>query len=89
MCILLVEQTRKSLSTDRQQKSGLLQFYQNISCKVQCFASWLYRGTIRSGLESVIEHLVKGCGWPREHRQIVCTCIPQIIRRAGPTAESP
>jgi len=29
----------------------------------------------------VIEHLVKGCGWPREHRQTVCTCAPQLTRR--------
>jgi len=32
------------------------------------------RGTFRLWLELVIEHLMKGCGWPREHRQTVCTC---------------
>jgi len=30
--------------------------------------------TVRSQLELVIKHLVKGCGWHREHRQAVCTC---------------
>lgn len=25
------------------------------------------RGTVRTQLEVVIEHLVKGCGWRREH----------------------
>lgn len=33
------------------------------------------------GLEVVMEHLVKGCGWPGEHRQMVCTCAPQLPRR--------
>lgn len=26
--------------------------------------------------ELVIEHLVRGCGWPMEHKQIICTCVP-------------
>jgi len=43
----------------------------------------LCKGTVRSGLKPLIEHLVKGCGWPREHRQIVCTCAPHLSRRRG------
>lgn len=26
------------------------------------------RAAVRSGLEGVMEHLVKGCAWPREHK---------------------
>lgn len=40
-------------------------------------------GTARSQLEQVVEHLVKVCGWPREHRYIVCNSAPQVIRRGG------
>lgn len=47
------------------------------------------RGTVRSGLELVIKHLVKGCGWPREHRLIVYTCAPQVTRRGGARVETP
>jgi len=45
------------------------------------------RETVMSGLELVIEHLVKGCGRPREHRHIVCTCAPHLTRRSGPRVE--
>ena len=31
----------------------------------------------------MIEHLVKGCGWPREHGHIVCTCAPHATRKSG------
>ena len=41
------------------------------------------RGTVRSGFQLVIEHVVKGCGYSREHRQIVCTCAPCVARRGG------
>mgnify|MGYP001853631347 CR=1 FL=1 len=49
-----------------------------------CFS--LCGGTVRLGLDLVIEHLVKvSCEWPREHRQIVCTCAcaPHLTRRGG------
>jgi len=48
----------------------------------------MHRGTVRSQLELVIELLEKGCSWPREHRQIVCTCVPHESRRGGPLATS-
>lgn len=41
-------------------------------------------GNARSWLELVTEHLMKGCGWPREHRKIVRICAPHVIRRSGP-----
>jgi len=44
---------------------------------------WWRSGTVSSGLELVIEHLVKGCGGLREHRQIVCTCASHVTRRGG------
>lgn len=28
--------------------------------------------------------MVRGCGWPREHREIVCTCVTDVTRRDGP-----
>ena len=37
----------------------------------------------------MIEHLVKGCVWPREHRHIVCSCAPRLTRRGGPRVEPP
>jgi len=37
----------------------------------------------------VIEHLAKGCGWPREHRHIVYTCAPNLTRRDGLRVEPP
>lgn len=39
------------------------------------------RGAVRSGLEVVMEHLVKG--------HIVCTCAPHMSRRGGPRVEPP
>jgi len=36
-----------------------------------------------SQLELMIEHLVKGGAWPREHGQTVCTCAPYLTRRGG------
>lgn len=44
--------------------------------------SW-YRGTVRFCLELVTEHLMKGCDWPGEHSQIVCTFVPHVTRRSG------
>lgn len=41
------------------------------------------RRTVRSGFQLVIEHVVKGCGYSRKHRQIVCTCAPCVARRGG------
>ena len=46
-----------------------------------------HRGTVSLGLELMIEHLVKGCGWPGEHRQIVCSCAPQVISRRRPSVQ--
>lgn len=40
-------------------------------------------GNARSCLEMVIEHLLKGSGWPREHRKILCTCALHITRSRG------
>ena len=34
------------------------------------------RGAVRSQLELVIEHLVKGCGWCREHRRLCAPVSP-------------
>ena len=55
---------------------------------------WISHGLIRidgnGGCrehELVIEHLVKGCGWPREQGHIVCTCAPHVTRRSGPRVE--
>lgn len=45
------------------------------------FMKYICRGTVSSGLRLVIEHLVKGCAWSRQHRQIVCTCAPHLTRR--------
>lgn len=42
-----------------------------------------------SWLELVIEHLVKLCGWLREHRQIICTCALHLTRSCGPGVEPP
>lgn len=42
-----------------------------------------YRGTVRSQLELMIGHPVKGCAWPREHRQTDCTCAPHLTRQDG------
>ena len=47
------------------------------------------RETIRSGLELVIENLVKGCGWPRDHRHIVHTSVFFVTRRDGLRVELP
>jgi len=44
-------------------------------------------GTVRSGLELVIELLVKGCSWPREHRQSVGICAFHLTSRGGPRVE--
>lgn len=32
---------------------------------------------------------MKGCSWPREHRHIICTCVPQVTRRSGPRVGPP
>ena len=45
--------------------------------------------TVRSGLELVMEHLVKRCGWPREHRHIICICALHVLRRSGPRVKPP
>lgn len=45
--------------------------------------NWL-QGNVRSQLELVNEHMVRGCGWPREHREIICTCVTDVTRRDGP-----
>lgn len=44
------------------------------------------RGTVRLWLELVFKHLVKGCGWPRENRQIVGTS-DLYARRCGHRVE--
>ena len=37
----------------------------------------------------VVEHLVNGCAWPREHRQTVCTCVPRVTGSGGPRVKLP
>lgn len=49
----------------------------------------LCRETVRLWCELVMEHLVKGCVWPREHGQIVCTCAPHVIRWGGRSVDLP
>lgn len=44
---------------------------------LQMLFSTLFRGAVRWWLKLVIEHLVKGWGWPRENRQMACTCGDQ------------
>lgn len=38
-------------------------------------------GTVRSQLDLMIEHDVRGCGWSSEYRQNICTHDPQMTRR--------
>lgn len=44
------------------------------------------RGTVRSGLELVTEHLVKGCDYPREYK-LFAPVLP--TRRGGLRVEAP
>ena len=52
---------------------------------------WCCRGTVRSCLELVIEHLVKGCGCLREHRWKRRACAPWVQGECtcAPLPESP
>lgn len=47
-------------------------------CKDSC------REILGHGLSRWLSTWWRGCGWHREHRQIVCTCAPQMTRRNGP-----
>jgi len=41
------------------------------------------RGTVRKRLGLVIEHLVRGCCWPRDHGSIGGSCALQVARGGG------
>lgn len=44
----------------------------------------VYLGELLGHEKLVIEHLLRGCSWPKEHREIGCTCTSHATRKGGP-----